>query len=327
MNSACQIIRRIACRLFLALFVLFTGSGIFFPAWAHGGEKIPVNGENGSSDRSVHLSPKQQKFLALSLASVSYRKMKEVLGLNGTVRWLPDRQSDVTLRISGQVTSVYVSLGERVHKGQRMVKVESRLIGNPPPSVVITAPLSGIVDVRNIVLGQAVEPNTVLFHIGNPAQMLVVARVYEEDFDKVRFGQEAEIRILGYPDQIFPGRVTLVGPRLNPKNRTGAVWVQVSNPKGLLKPNMFARVKLIVKQTKKALVIPDDAILLANGEKFVFVSAGLDSYRRIIVQTGMKMDGFTEVLSGLSPGQKVVTRGNREIYTMWLGAEFLKAED
>ncbi|MDA8149778.1 MAG: efflux RND transporter periplasmic adaptor subunit [Nitrospiraceae bacterium] len=327
MNSSYQIIRKIACRLILALFVLFADSGIFFPAWAHGGEKTPVNGENGGSDRPVHLSPKQQKILGLSLASASYRRMKEVLVLNGTVRWLPDRQSDVTLRISGQVTSVYVSLGERVHKGQRMVKVESRLIGNPPPSVVITAPLRGVVDVRNIVLGQAVEPNTVLFHIGNPTQMLVVARVYEEDFDKVRFGQEAEIRVLGYPGQVFRGRVTLVGPRLNPKNRTGSVWIQVSNPKGLLKPNMFARVKLIVKQAKKVLVVPDAALLLANGKKFVFVSAGPGSYRRILVQTGMKMDGFTEVLSGLSPGQKVVTRGNREIYTMWLGTGFLKAED
>ncbi len=322
-----QVNRENACRVILALLVLFAGCGTFSQSWAHGGEEISIHGGGGKTERSVHLTPKQQKVVGLSLESASYRKMEEVLNLNGTVGWLPDRQSDVTLRISGQITAVYVSLGERVHKGQRMVKVESRLIGNPPPSVVISAPLSGVVDARNVVLGQAVEPNTVLFHIGNPMQMLVVARVYEEDLDKVRFGQTSEIRVFGYPKQVFRGQVTLVGPRLNPKNRTGSVWIQVSNPNGLLKPNMFARVKLILKQEKKALVVPDAAILAVNGETFVFVRSGPGSYRRVIVQTGMKMDGYTEVLSGISPAEAVVTQGIREIYTMWLGGGSLKGED
>lgn len=327
MNSPYWINRDNACHVIFALLLLFAGIWTLPQALANGGEGTPVLKESGKNDRTVDLSPKQQKVLGLSLVSVSYRKMEKVLNLNGTVGWLPDLQSDVTLRISGQVTAVYAGLGERVHKGQPMVKVESRLIGNPPPSVVIRAPLSGVVDARNVVLGQAVEPNTVLFHIGNPMQMLVVARVYEEDLDKVRLGQTSEIRVLAYPKQVFRGRVILVGPQLNPKNRTESVWIRVTNPKGLLKPNLFARIKLVRKQEKKARVVPDAAILVVNGEKFVFVRSGPGSFRRIIVQTGMEMDGYTEVLSGISPSEAVVTQGNREIYTMWLGGDSLKAEE
>ncbi len=327
MNSPYRINRDYVCHMILTLLVLFAGCWTLPHALAHGGERTSVHKRSGGNDRSVYLSPKQQKVLGLSLVSASYRKMEEVLNLNGTVGWLPDRQSDVTLRISGQITAVYAGFGERVYKGQPLVKVESRLIGNPPPSVVIRAPLTGVVDARNVVLGQAVEPNTVLFHIGDPRQMLVVARVYEEDLGKVRIGQAAEIRVLGYPDQVFRGRVTLVGPRLNPKNRTGSVWIQVPNPKGLLKPNLFARIKLIRKQDKNALVVPDAAILTTNGEKFVFVRSGLDSFRRVVVQTGTEMDGYTEVLSGISPAEAVVTQGNREIYTLWLGGDSLKGEE
>ena len=326
-NLLCQATLRIACRTLLALFVLIGGFETLSPAWSYEGEEIPVHGGRGGGNRTVHLTLKQQNMLGLSLASVSYRRMEQALNLNGTVEWLPDRQSDVTLRISGQIAAVYVNLGDQVHRGQPMIKVESRLIGNPPPSVVISAPLGGVVDARNVVLGQSVEPNTVLFHIGDPASMLVVARVYEEDLGKVRIGQIAEIRVIGYPEEVFRGQVTLIGPTLDPLNRTGSVWIKLANPKGVLKPNEFVRVRLILKQVKKALAIPDDAVLVANGEKFVFVKVGPDSYRRVLIKTGIEDNGYMEILSGLTPKERVVTTGNREIFTIWLGNGSLKGEE
>ena len=144
---------------------------------AHGGQIEIGNAVRGP----VTLTIEQENALGLTLSTADFRPLDTLLDVNGTVELLPDAQADVTLRISGQVAALYAKLGDHVRAGQRLAQVQSRAVGNPPPSVVITAPMSGIIDRRPVILGQAVEPNTVLFHISERTEMRVVARVYEED--------------------------------------------------------------------------------------------------------------------------------------------------
>ena len=305
-----QMLTQLRGLFFLALFI---APGTLPAAFAHG-EQIEV----GSGARGpVQLSAAQRKAIALQLAPVSSRPLSTVLNLNGEVQLLPNRQADVSLRISGQVKELYADLGQRVRAGQHLVLVQSRLVGDPPPSVTISAPMSGVVDARNVVVGQAVEPNTALFHISDRSQVIVVGKVYEEDIGKVKTGQAAHVSVLGYPQQIFVGKVTLIDPNLDPLSRTVKVWIQVANPQGLLKPNMFARASVILRRNGAALTIPNSAIIEANGEKFVFVREG-DKYNRVEVSIGAKDDEYSEITDGLVPGDEVVTQGNREIYTMWL---------
>lgn len=291
-------------------------------AFAHG-EQIEVG---GGARGPVQLNAVQQKAIALKLATAGLRPMEKVLNLNGEVQLLPNGQADVTLRISGQVTTLYANQGEMVRAGQRLVKVQSRLVGDPPPSVTIIAPMSGVIDARNITLGQAVEPNTVLFHISDRSQVIVVGRVYEEDVGKVRLGQEARVHLLSYPDQVLAGKMTFISPQINPLNRTVDIWIQLPNAQGILKPNMFARASVILQRNNAALVVPNAAIIEANGEKFVFVREG-NKYHRVEVTTQASDDEYTEITAGLVPGDEVVTQGNREIYTMWLSGGQMKAEE
>lgn len=312
-------LRQLRGLLFLAL---FAAPGTLPPVFAHGGEIEIGGGARGP----VLLSAAQQKAIALQLASASFRPLSTELNLNGEVQLLPDRQADVSLRISGQIKGLYANLGDRVGLGQRLALVQSRLVGDPPPSVTINAPMSGVIDARNAVVGQAVEPNTVLFHISDRSQILVVARVYEEDIGKIRLGQETRVRALSYPKQTFAGKVTLIDPNLDPLNRTVKVWIQLANPQGLLKPNMFARASVILRAKQAALTIPNSAIIEANGEKFVFVRNGQE-YNRVEINIGAKDDEYSEITDGLVPGDEVVTQGNRQIYTMWLTGGQMKAEE
>lgn len=314
-----QLLRRLRALLFLALFL---APGASPSAFAHGGEIEVGGGVRGP----VQLSAAQQKAIALQLASASLRPLSTELNLNGEVQLLPNRQADVSLRISGQVKALYANLGETVRAGQRLVRVQSRLVGDPPPSVTINAPMSGVIDARNAVVGQAVEPNTVLFHISDRSQLAVVARVYEEDIGKIKTGQEARVRVLSEPKQVFAGRVTLIDPNLDPLNRTVKVWIQLANPQGLLKPNMFARASVILRRNGAALTIPNSAIIEANGEKFVFVRDG-NKYNRVEISLGAKDDEYSEITDGLVPGDEVVTQGNRQIYTMWLTGGQMKADE
>ena len=281
--------------------------------FAHGGQIETGGGPKGP----VTLTPAQVKALGVQTAPAGERPMESLLAVHGELAPLPDAQADVTLRISGTVRAVYVALGDSVKRGARLALIESRVVGNPPPTVVVPAPIDGVVDARNVTVGQSVEPNTTLFHVSNIARMRVVGKVYEEDLGKVRVGQPAHIKLLAYPKEIFDGAVTFVGPTLDAETRTVEIWVGLDNGKGLLKPNLFARVDVVLGANKAALTVPNNAVLEAEGESFVFVHEG-DKYNRVDIETGARDDHYTEARSGLVPGDEVVTVGAREIYTRWL---------
>ncbi|CAN5196031.1 efflux RND transporter periplasmic adaptor subunit [soil metagenome] len=292
-------------------------------AFAHG-EQIAVG---GGAKGPVKLTTAQQTALGLKLVAAGFRPLSEVLRLNGEVRPVAGRQAEVNTRISGQVTQVYAQVGQVVRAGQKLARVQARLVGDPPPSVDVLAPMSGVIDEATATIGQTVEPATTLFHIRDGSQVNIVARVYEEDLGKIAIGQVANVRLLAYADKTFSGKIVLVGPSLDPQSRTVEVWVKLANDEGLLKPNLFARVGVILRQADAALSVPTAAIIEANGEKFVFVRQK-GSFARVEISTGTSDDTYTEVTDGLVPGDEVVTQGNRQVYTVWLtgGAPIKGAE-
>ncbi|HAU2254314.1 TPA: efflux RND transporter periplasmic adaptor subunit [Legionella pneumophila] len=283
-------------------------------SFAHGGN---IEVSEGGTKGPVHLTPEQARMLDIKVVQATHRPIVQLLGLNGQIQLLPDAQADVSIRISGSVTAIDVNLGDSVKAGQRLATVQSRLVGNPPPSVAVNAPIAGIIDARNINLGQAVEPNTVLFHISNRDKLLVVAQVYEEDLGKVKVGQEVNVHVLSYPKQTFPGQVTLIEPNLDPLTRTVNVRITLDNKEGLLKPGMFVRANVILTHNKAALTVPNAALLQADNQQFVFVQNG-GTYKRVDVKVGAVEDDYSEIIGGLVPGDLVVTQGNRELYTLWL---------
>ncbi|CAM2999157.1 efflux RND transporter periplasmic adaptor subunit [Legionella anisa] len=294
--------------VFLSLFLPMQG------CFAHG-EEIEVS--EGGAKGPVHLTPQQTKMLGIKVAEATNRPMEQLLGLNGQIQLLPDAQADVSIRISGSVTAIDVNLGDRVKAGQRLATVQSRLVGNPPPSVAVTAPIAGLIDARNINLGQAVEPNTVLFHISNRDKLFVIAQVYEEDLGRIKVGQAVNIHALSYPKQIFKGQVTLIEPNLDSLTRTVNIRITLDNKEGLLKPGMFVRSNVILAHNEAALAVPNAALLHADNESFVFVQND-DTYDRVVVNVGAVDDEHSEITDGLVPGDLVVTQGNRELYTLWL---------
>lgn len=297
----------------LGLLLALAGAGGSTMVFAHGGQ-IEVG---GGAKGPVVLSAAQQKAIGLQTVTADFRPLADLLNLNGEVRLAPGRQADVSPRISGQITALYVNLGDTVKAGQRMARVQARLVGDPPPSVDITAPMSGVVDTQNVALGQSVEPATVLYRISDRSQMMVVARLFEEDAGKVKLGHEARIHLLSYPNRVFTGKVSLIGPALDPQSRTLEVWIKLANPGGLLKPNLFAQASIVLNKNAAALAIPRAALIEANGEKFVFVREN-SQFNRVEITTGSSDDQYMEVTDGLVPGDEVVTQGNRQLYTLWL---------
>lgn len=265
----------------------------------------------------VTLSAAQTEALGLELAAAELRPVAKRLRLYGTLTVLPDRQAAVTVRVSGRVAAVYANVGDEVRKGERLALLEARTLGDPPPRVSVRSPIDGVVDRRNLVVGQPIEPSSWLFHVSRLDRIRVLARVFEEDLERLRVGQDAEVGFLAFPDQLFRGQVDLIGPTLDPNTRTAEVWIDLDNAEGLLKPNLFAKADVIIGFNPAALTIPNVSIIQAQEETFVFVRQG-DRYERMEVAPGTRDGEFSEVTSGLVPGDEVVTQGARELYTLWL---------
>jgi len=280
-------------------------------AFAHGGEvEVSASGVR----KPVQLTVEQQAAIGLKTAVAESRPLSSLLNTNGDVQLPLDHQADVSIAISGRIKELYANLGDTVKAGQRLALVESRAGGNV--GVTITAPMSGVIDARSATIGQAVEPSRI-FHISDTSKVTVIGKVYEESLAQVKVGQVARVHVLAYPDQVFVGKVTLIEPTLDPLSRTVKIWIQLDNPQGLMKPNMFARIALVLKQNDEALVVPNEAIIEANSEKFVFVHDG-KNFKRVEITLGAADDQYSEVTDGLVPGDEVAMQGNRQIYTMWL---------
>ena len=281
--------------------------------FAHGGAIEIGEGASGP----VTLTSAQQAAIGLKTAKVETRDIDTVLVVNGRVQLDPNFHAHVTSRIEGRIEKLYAGIGDRVKKGQKLAEIESRQIGNPPPVGIVDAPLSGVINERSVTLGEAVDLNKELFHVIDLSQVIVVTEVYEEDVGRVKLGQRARVHALGYPSDSFEGKTTFVGLELDPDTRTLPLWVTMKNPEGKLKPEMFAKVAVILARNESVLAVPKEALLEAGGEKFVFVQTG-DTFDRVDVQTGAMDDRFVEIKEGLVPDDAVVTDGNREVYTSWL---------
>ena len=122
----------------------------------------------------------------------------------------------------------------------------------------------------------------------------------------IQVGQEAKIKLTAYPDRPLTGRVSDIGPVLDPSIRTAKVRIQVPNP-GILRLGMFVTATFSSKKNVTYTVIPADAVLHLHDRDWVYLPAGGNQFRRTEVRAGNMLDGNRqEILSGLEPGQKVV---------------------
>ena len=295
----------------LALITALLGSARL--AEAHG-EQIATGGGGGGP---VTLTAEQREAIGLQTVAADFHDIDTVLALNAFVAHDPNRHVFVSTRIEGKVETILVNVGDRVTRDQKLAVVQSRQIGNPPPTIAITAPLAGVVDERLVAPGEAIEPNKPLFHIADLSQVIVLAEAYEEDVAKIALGQEVRVHAFAYPGESFAGTVSFLGQQLDPEKRTLAVWITVANPDSRLKPGMSATAILVLKRSSGSLSIPPAAVIDAGGERFVFVDSG-GALTRADVRTGATDDRFVEILDGLVPGDLVVTQGTREVYTTWL---------
>jgi membrane fusion protein (multidrug efflux system) len=196
-----------------------------------------------------------------------------------------DAQVALAGQANGQAAEARASIGDRV----------------------IRAPFSGWVSLRNISSGAVVNAGTPIATISDISQIKLDFAVPETLLSQIRVGQPIEVRAAAYPDQPFRGTIASIDPVLNPQTRAVTVRAILPNGDKRLKPGMLLTVT-IEAQARDSAAVPELAVVGDGDQTYVFVN-DKGKAKRINVQTGIRQNGMVEILSGIQPGQRVITEG------------------
>lgn len=189
--------------------------------------------------------------------------------------------------------------------------------GEPGSSLLpVHAPIAGRVVEKHATLGELATPEDTLFTVADLSHVWIWIDVYERDLARVHLGDGVEVAVESFPGRAFSGQVTYVSPEVAAETRTVRARIDVENPDRLLRPGMFATVRLVDPHTTEAsasLVVLDHAVVRRGGETLVFVPAGEPGngarFEARPVELGREEGGWVEVLAGLEAGERVVTTG------------------
>lgn len=215
-----------------------------------------------------------------------------------------------------EVAQAKLSLSDSAYK-TRLVQLQTS--ANNKGLVTILAPISGRVAERAVTLGQSFEDaGGKLMTIVNDSRVLVSANVYEKDLGRVKVGQVVRATVSGLNNETFSGIVSIIGSTVQGESRVIAVKAELNNPRGQLKPGMFANLEILTNEnTTEILAIPLSAIVEANNKNLVYVENG-NAYQAVEVTLGETYRDLVEVKTGLFEGDVIVTQRAPQLYAQGL---------
>ncbi len=202
-----------------------------------------------------------------------------------------------------------------------MEPADVRAMTAPNPTVWMRAPIGGTVLENKATRGAAVSPGDVLYTLGTLNDVWITADIYEDDLARVREGQALEAITTTYPGEVFKGVVSRISPGIDPATHTAQLRCTIANPGLKLKPQMFARVR-IVTRPGRALVVPQQALVFDTDSYYAYVRVAPDGVaRRKVAITSWNEKGYARVVSGLSPGDTVIVAGSLQVDELWREAK------
>jgi Cu(I)/Ag(I) efflux system membrane fusion protein len=177
-------------------------------------------------------------------------------------------------------------------------------------SVPWLAPQDGEIVERAAVSGMRAAPGDMLFRIVDHQVVWVLVDIAERDLERIAIGQTVDVRPRAFAHRAFSGKVALIYPHLNAQTRTARVRIELANPDGLLRPDMYVDAEINTGSPDPVLSVPDSAILDTGTRQAVFVDKGDGRFEPRDVKLGRRGDGYVEVRDGVAEDERVVVSAN-----------------
>jgi len=172
----------------------------------------------------------------------------------------------------------------------------------------VKAPFAGTVIEKDAVLGELAQPDKSIFTVADLSVLWIEANLFEKDLSRVQIGAAASVTVSAYPGEAFKGKLTYISSTVDKETRAVQARVEVPNPNGRLKPEMFATASIDTAASLMALTVPQEAVLLVNGQTMAFVQEA-DVFEPRAVEVGDKVGNRVVVKGGIKEGEQVVVKG------------------
>ncbi len=250
--------------------------------------------------------------LQVEIEMVEERDFETTVFAIGRIEEIPARRSVVSTRAPGRIIELKVNQGDSVEKDQAVAVLEARVFGNPPPRVTLQAPQAGLVTEVHHHLGEPVEPDENIFELSDRSKVWATAKIPEVEAGAVNIGSRARIRIPALGGE--PVQAELIRFGLDADVESGSVIgiFELDNAEGKIQPGMRAEFSIITRVRDFVTAVPVQSIQGDPTKRMVFVT-DFDipfAYVKAPVILGERNDQYVEVISGLFPGDEVVTRGS-----------------
>lgn len=198
---------------------------------------------------------------------------------------------------------------EQLHSALEAARKDSMYAERLFLGVPVVSPISGRVVDKPIEVGSVVNTRQMLFTIADLNRLIIQTSISELLLSKIKQGQKIQVNVYAYPERNYAGTVSLINPQVDPATRTVGLEVRIENTRGELKPGMMATLIFVTERKEQALTVPNDVLIIKpNGDQSVFVVKDSTAAERKVV-TGIETKTATEILQGITAGEKVVTMG------------------
>ncbi len=253
------------------------------------------------------------KNLKIELVEVEETEFEETVFSLGRIQVIPERRAVVASRISGRIVELKTTVGTMVEANADVARLESRQAGDPPPSIWLKAPASGLVTESAARIGEPVDPDKVLLEITDLTEVYAVARVPEHLAGKLKPGSVAHIAVAALPGEKFDGTLLRFGTAADKASGTIDAIFALPNPSLTLRPDMRAEFSIVLAKREGVMSVPrlalqGDALTRTVYRKHYDESLK-NTFVRVAVEIGAGNDRFVEVTGGLLAGDQVVTTG------------------
>ena len=252
----------------------------------------------------------------LALSQAAEKRLRDLYESRvTTLRELQNAQNDLT-STTNDARTAEVGL-EAVRSRLRILglrddEVANLQKGSINPETAINAPLDGTIIQRKIGPGQYVgsgggEPSYI---IGDLSKVWLIAQLREPDAARVDLGDRIKFRVLAFPERVFDGQINFIGASVDPATRRITVRADIENTDNLLKPEMYASVRIINERETVSPSVPRSAVVLEGPKASVWVLGAGNAVQSRRVRPGIIDGGNIEILQGLAVGERVISRGS-----------------
>lgn len=299
---------------------------------------------------TVKVSVEKIQRAGVRTEAVETRVLADVIHAPGSVQLDERRQRSITMRAEGFIEEVYAgATGQHVKAGEPLFRIYSQPIiqasvdyrlaasqgsgevgarklrnfgvpeayieslgkkGKMPFALDWPSPVDGVLMTKNVVVGQRVMPGDELYRLADISTVWVIADVAEQDAGRVRVGDEAQVTVRALPGETFRGKVTFILPELKMETRTAQVRIELPNPDHKLLHQMYADVTIESSRGAPAVSVPASAVIDSGLAQVAIVDLGEGRFAPRAVKLGRRGGEYVEILKGLAPGEKVVSKAN-----------------